>query len=106
MRVLRATLPGTGNAYLPPGSGRSCGEPELRRAVATRAKEWADVRRLEVRANGGGKPRPTGKGPTGRSPWGPLRRVLCSAVMPLDVLGGTRDTLTEPASSPLSERSG
>ena len=51
MRVLRATLPGTGNAYLPPGSGRSCGEPELRRAVATRAKEWADVRRLEVRAN-------------------------------------------------------
>jgi hypothetical protein len=37
---MRATLPGTGNAGALAELGRSCGEPESLRAVATRAKEW------------------------------------------------------------------
>jgi hypothetical protein len=53
--VMRATLPGTGNAYGSREPGRSCGEPESRRAVATRGKEWvaasSEGLQLKVRAN-------------------------------------------------------
>ena len=49
---------------------------------------------------------PTAEGAGGRRPAGRRRFPSAYAVMPLDVLGRTRATLTEPASTPLAGRPG
>ena len=116
--VTRATLPGTGNA----GALRSLADPvaSLSRVRPSQRAQRSGLRlraRLEVRANPSRKRapvmRPDSRGTGGQPPrclvprWpDALSGRRGNAVMPLDVLGRTRATLTGPASTPLAGRPG